>query len=69
MKKYTEKQIEIALGIMSGRINPETDLKYFDDAKQFDPDLKNSISGRNKTPNEHRRLAEQIFMHLISQKS
>lgn len=61
---YTPEQIKIALGIMSGRIDPERDLKYFDDAIRFHLDLPNG----NVTASQHRIKAEEIIFNLIGKR-
>lgn len=64
---YTEEQVTIALGIMSGRIDPETELKYFDDAKKLHPEITSACGWRtgNPGPRAHRLKAEEILKHLI----
>lgn len=66
--KYTNEQIEIALGVMSGRINPETDLRYFDDAQRLHGGLLRSVRDGglgNPGPDGNRRKAEEIVMSLL----
>lgn len=60
--KYTPEQIKIALGIISGRIDPERDLRYFDDAIRLHLDLPYG----NVTVNQHRIKAEEIILSLIN---
>jgi hypothetical protein len=69
--KYTEKQIDIAMGIISGRINPDLDLKYLEDAQGlYNGELKSMIVGGEGNPGTHAhyRQAERILMHLIRDK-
>lgn len=64
---YDKRQIDIALGIMSGRIDPEKDLRLFDDAQQLHKNLVSAMSGGagNPGPHYHRKKAEEILLHLI----
>lgn len=66
--KYNQEQIDIALGIFSGRINPETDLEFFEDAQKLHKNLVGTINGGNGNPGSyaHRKKAEEIVSYLIS---
>jgi len=68
---YTSEQINLALGIMSGRIDPCTDLRFFDDAQKLHGDLVSAHLGGdgNPGPTGHRLKAEEILLHLISRAS
>ena len=64
--KYTQQQIDIAFGIMSGRIEPEHDLHYYDDAKKlYTFDELEKYHGLNPGAHAHRLKAEEILKHLI----
>ena len=66
--KYTEKQIEIAFVIFSGRINPAIHLKYFSAAQElYKGELKGTLEGGkgNLSVNEHYRKAEEILKYLL----
>ncbi len=67
--KYTQQQIDMALGIMSGRLGPE-DLSCFDDAQKLHGDLVSAMKGGEGNPGDyaHRRKAEEILKHLLLQR-
>lgn len=69
MVKYTQTQIDTAFGILSGRIDPEEDLKTLDAANHllWDGELKSSFSGGggNVSANAHRMKAEYILKQLL----
>lgn len=64
---YTKEQIDIAFGIFSGRINPISDLAYFDEAQKLHGNLVGTINGGsgNPGPMGHRLKAEEIIRSLI----
>lgn len=68
MPSYSDKQINMALGIMSGRIDPVNDLRFFDEAQKLHGDLVSTINGGlgNPGPQAHRRKAEEILLSLIA---
>ncbi len=65
---YTPDQMDVALGIMSGRIDPETDLRDFDSAQRLHLNLISAMDGGrgNPGPYAHRAKAEQILCWMIS---
>lgn len=64
---FTYAQISIALGIMSGRIDPAT--MHFDEAKELHPEIESAIGGGCGNPgaDAHRRKAETIVWSLLRQ--
>jgi hypothetical protein len=68
MRIYTRKQLDIALGILSGRIDPDTDLRSFDDAQRlWNWDLVSTMQGGDGNPGTaaHRRKAEKILEDML----
>ena len=67
-RPYTPQQIDIAFGIMSGRIDPETDLRFFDDAQLLHGNLVSALQNGKGNPGAlaHRHKAEEIFAWLFA---
>lgn len=63
---YTSCQIDIAFGILSGRLDPE--VFGFNTAQDLHGDLVSAMDGGrgNPGPNAHRRKAEEILGWLIA---
>jgi hypothetical protein len=66
---YTKEQIDIALGVLSGRINPETGFMWFEDAQKLHGFcLRGRLEGGQGNPGveAHRRKVEEILLALIT---
>lgn len=68
---YSQEQIQAALGVMSGRIDPKIELRRFDDAQVLHGGtLKSAVEGGlgNPGPLAHRKKAEEIMLALLFEK-
>lgn len=63
--KYTDRQINIALGIMSGRIDPASDLYYYDDWKHLYAAGEVDKLCASVNALRHRLKAEEILKYLL----